>query len=68
MKYLSTFFLYSSNFSHDFLYEIDTIQMTAYRLLVPTTLLIGHNTTFAAQDFLIYDPVIEKAIQFLKKQ
>ena len=38
----------------DFEYEADTIKEDLKRLVVPTVLLIGHNTASAAEDFLIY--------------
>ncbi|MBK7633357.1 MAG: peptidase S41 [Saprospiraceae bacterium] len=38
---------------YDFEYEPDTITIKEKRLVVPTTLLIGHNTASAAEDFLI---------------
>lgn len=42
------------NFFHKFPYEADTIRLKANRLVVPTAILIGHNTASAAEDFLIY--------------
>lgn len=38
---------------HDFEYEEDKIELQARRLVVPTAILIGHNTASAAEDFLI---------------
>lgn len=49
-EYLS----YHDNFYHDFHYEADTIKIKEKRLVVPTAILIGHNTASAAEDFLIY--------------
>ncbi len=48
------FLSYHDNFFHDFPYEADTIKLKAKRLIVPTAILIGHNTASAAEDFLIY--------------
>ena len=45
---------YHDNFYHDFPYEADTIRIRERRLVVPTAILIGHNTASAAEDFLIY--------------
>lgn len=39
---------------HDFPYQADTVKVEGERLVVPTVLLIGHNTASAAEDFLIY--------------
>ncbi len=39
---------------YDFEYSPDTIRLAAKRLVVPTVLLIGHNTASAAEDFLIF--------------
>jgi C-terminal processing protease CtpA/Prc len=38
---------------YDFDYEPDSIGITAKRLVVPTAVLVGHNTASAAEDFLI---------------
>lgn len=38
---------------YDFDYEPDTIKISSKRLVVPTAVLIGHNTASAAEDFLI---------------
>ena len=38
---------------YNFDYEPDTIHLVAKRLVVPTAVLIGHNTASAAEDFLI---------------
>jgi C-terminal processing protease CtpA/Prc len=35
-------------------YEAEKIQLDAKRIMVPTVILIGHNTASAAEDFLIY--------------
>ena len=45
---------YHDNFFHDFPYEADSIELKANRIVVPTVILIGHNTASAAEDFLIY--------------
>ncbi len=49
-EYLS----YRDNYFHDFNYQGSKVQLDAKRLVVPTVLLIGHNTASAAEDFLIY--------------
>jgi len=49
-EYLS----YRDIFYHDFPYEADTISLEEKRIVVPTAILIGHNTASAAEDFLIY--------------
>lgn len=41
-------------FFHEFPYEPDTVRLNAKRLVVPTAILIGHQTASAAEDFLIY--------------
>ncbi|MEW5676199.1 S41 family peptidase [Flavobacterium enshiense] len=45
---------YNDKFYHDFEYEPDTVKLDAKRIVVPTVLLLGHNTASAAEDFLIY--------------
>ncbi len=47
------FLSYHDNFFHHFPYEGYTIKIKAKRLVVPTAILIGHNTASAAEDFLI---------------
>lgn len=44
----------NDKYYYAFEYLPDTIHLTAQRVVVPTTLLIGHNTASAAEDFLIY--------------
>lgn len=39
---------------YHFEYSPDIVRLDAKRLVVPTVLLIGHNTASAAEDFLIY--------------
>lgn len=47
-------YLYNNDAKYyDFEYEPDTIRLDAKRLVVPTAVLIGHNTASAAEDFLI---------------
>lgn len=41
-------------FFYDFDYRADSIALDAKRIVVPTVLLMGHNTASAAEDFLIY--------------
>lgn len=45
---------YQNAYYYDFPYEPDTARAEAARIVVPTVLLIGHNTASAAEDFLIY--------------
>jgi C-terminal processing protease CtpA/Prc len=42
------------DYPYVFPYVADTIQLDARRIVVPTAVLIGHNTASAAEDFLIY--------------
>jgi C-terminal processing protease CtpA/Prc len=45
---------FRDEYYHEFPYEADTIQLKEDRLIVPTTILIGHETASSAEDFLIY--------------
>ncbi|WP_300977951.1 S41 family peptidase [Flavobacterium sp.] len=45
---------FKDKFYYNFDYEADTIKLDAKRIVVPTILLLGHNTASAAEDFLIY--------------
>lgn len=45
---------YRDEVYHDFPYLPDTVRLNSERIIVPTVLLIGHNTASAAEDFLIY--------------
>ncbi len=45
---------YNDKFYYNFEYQPDTIKLDAKRIVVPTVLLLGHNTASAAEDFLIY--------------
>lgn len=45
---------YNDKFFYIFDYQADTIKLEAKRIVVPTVLLMGHNTASAAEDFLIY--------------
>jgi C-terminal processing protease CtpA/Prc len=45
---------FKDKFYYNFDYEADTIKLDAKRIVVPTVLLMGHNTASAAEDFLIY--------------
>ena len=45
---------FNDRYYYDFDYEADTIRLNAKRIVVPTVILIGHNTASAAEDFLIY--------------
>jgi C-terminal processing protease CtpA/Prc len=39
---------------YTFEYEPDSVKLSAKRIVIPTAILIGHNTASAAEDFLIY--------------
>ncbi|WP_433836540.1 S41 family peptidase [Flavobacterium anhuiense] len=45
---------YHDDYFYDFDYAPDTIHLKAKRIVVPTVILLGHNTASAAEDFLIY--------------
>jgi C-terminal processing protease CtpA/Prc len=45
---------FRDNYYYNFEYEADTVRMNLKRLVVPTVILLGHNTASAAEDFLIY--------------
>ena len=45
---------FNDKFMHNFDYEAVTLELEAKRIVVPTVLLMGHNTASAAEDFLIY--------------
>jgi len=45
---------YHDLYEYSFDYSPDTVHMRTPRVVVPTALLIGHNTFSAAEDFLIY--------------
>jgi C-terminal processing protease CtpA/Prc len=45
---------YNDQYYYNFEYSPDSIKITDKRIVVPTALLIGHNTASAAEDFLIY--------------
>lgn len=49
-EYLS----YRDNYFHEFSNEPDTIEIKEKRIVIPTAILIGHQTASAAEDFLIY--------------
>jgi len=51
---IAKFYLMSkNNYYYDFPYETEPVKLNAKRIVVPTVLLIGHNTASAAEDFLI---------------
>lgn len=50
---LKAYRIAQGTFYHVFDYSPDTIKLAAPRLVVPTVLLLGHNTASAAEDFLI---------------
>ncbi|GAB2831995.1 S41 family peptidase [Ferruginibacter profundus] len=45
---------FNDKYYYNFDYEADTIHLKAKRIVVPTVILLGHNTASAAEDFLIY--------------
>ena len=45
---------FQDNYFYNFDYSPHTIALNAKRIVIPTTILIGHNTASAAEDFLIY--------------
>jgi C-terminal processing protease CtpA/Prc len=45
---------YNDKYYYNFEYEPDEIKLKAKRIVIPTVVLIGHNTASAAEDFLIY--------------
>jgi C-terminal processing protease CtpA/Prc len=54
-KRLKTRFLsYQDNYFFDFDYGPSSNKIAAKRIVIPTVILIGHNTASAAEDFLIY--------------
>ena len=48
------FMAYRDQVYLDLPYSPDTVRLKSKRIVVPTVLLIGHNTASAAEDFLIY--------------
>ncbi|SHM85581.1 S41 family peptidase [Flavobacterium saccharophilum] len=48
------FLSYHDQYFYDFEYHPGTIRLKAKRIVVPTVILLGHNTASAAEDFLIY--------------
>lgn len=51
---MQSYLSYRDNFYHDFPYTPDDIELEAERIVIPTAILIGHNTASAAEDFLVY--------------
>ena len=49
-----SFLIARDKYYYNFDYSPDTVKLNAKRLVVPTALLLGHNTASAAEDFLIY--------------
>lgn len=49
-----SFLSFRDKYYYNFEYEADTVKENIKRIVVPTVLLIGHNTASAAEDFLIY--------------
>jgi len=48
------FLSHEDNYYHQFEYEPDSITIKDDRIIIPTAILIGHQTASAAEDFLIY--------------
>lgn len=48
------FLSFHDQYFYDFEYHPGTIRLKAKRVVVPTVILLGHNTASAAEDFLIY--------------
>jgi C-terminal processing protease CtpA/Prc len=53
-EYAKYYRSYHDNLFYEFPYFPDTIKRPGVSIVVPTTILIGHNTASAAEDFLIY--------------
>jgi C-terminal processing protease CtpA/Prc len=49
-----SYLTFNDQYYFNFDYEAFKVQLKAKRIVVPTALLIGHNTASAAEDFLIY--------------
>jgi len=49
-----SFLIYNDKYYYNFDYKGETIKLDSKRVVVPTTILIGHTTGSAAEDFLIY--------------
>jgi C-terminal processing protease CtpA/Prc len=49
-----SYLMYRDKFYYDFEYAPDTVKLKEKRIVVPTVVLLGHNTASAAEDFLIY--------------
>ena len=45
---------FQDNYFHEFDYEPFNVELKAKRLVIPTAILIGHQTASAAEDFLVY--------------
>lgn len=48
------FLCFNDKYYYNFEYAPDTIKLNAKKIVIPTAILIGHNTASAAEDFLIY--------------
>jgi C-terminal processing protease CtpA/Prc len=49
-----SYLMFRDKYYYDFDYAPDTVRLQAKRIIVPTVVLLGHNTASAAEDFLIY--------------
>jgi C-terminal processing protease CtpA/Prc len=49
-----SYLIAKDKYYYDFDYAPDTVRLNAKRIVVPTVILLGHNTASAAEDFLIY--------------
>lgn len=52
--YSKAYLSYIGEYYYDFPYEPRTLNTKQKRLIIPTVVLIGHNTASAAEDFLVY--------------
>jgi C-terminal processing protease CtpA/Prc len=49
-----SYLMFRDKYYYDFDYAPDTVRLHAKRIIVPTVVLLGHNSASAAEDFLIY--------------
>jgi C-terminal processing protease CtpA/Prc len=49
-----SYLMFRDKYYYDFDYTPDTVTLKEKRIVVPTVVLLGHNTASAAEDFLIY--------------
>lgn len=53
-EYKKAYLNYIGEYYHDFQYSRKELETKGKRIVIPTVVLIGHNTASAAEDFLIY--------------